>query len=310
MAQETEETPKKGFDIKNLGTGAWIGIAIVCAIIGGIIGHFAGGGSASGSALGKTALTEAELDSAVASYTYDGTTISVTAREVIEHSSSLEDAADDEGNYTVPSADSIISHVRNAIIVSAAEAEGLTVSDDDLAAYAEETLGSSDYASIGTSYNMDEEMVKELLRESALMNALRDKVVGDEAYSMPDAPAVPEYSTTDENGEELDEEALASAQEDAYNAVSKDYADYVIALAGDEWDAKANGWKSEDGPYATALADYEVSNDGASYNAAEAAYYVAYEQYSTQQTETQSKWTEYYNGLLNNASITLFTLSA
>jgi len=309
MAQETEETPKKGFDIKNLGTNAWIGIAIVCAIIGGIIGHFALGGG-TGKAIGKTTLTEAELDTVVATYAYNGATESVTAREVIEHNSSLQAAADEEGNYTVPSADTIISHVRNAIIVKAAEAEGVTVSDDDLVAYAEETLGSSDFASIGTSYSMDEEMVKELLRESALMNALRDKIVGDEKYSMPDAPAVPEVPTKGEDGEELSEEARAAAQEEAYNAVSKDYADYIIALAGDEWDAKANGWKSEDGPYATALADYEVSNDGASYNAAEAAYYVAYEQYSTQQTDTQGKWTEYYNGILNNASINLNTLSA
>ena len=310
MAQETEETPKKGFDIKNLGTSAWIGIALVCALIGGLIGHFAIGGGASVAAVGKTTLAEADLDTVVATYTYNGATTSVTAREVIEHSSSLDAAKNEEGNYAVPAADAIISHVRNAIIVDAAEAEGLTVSDDDLKAYAEETLGSSDFASIGTSYNMDEKMVKELLRESALMNALREKIVGNEEVSMPDAPAVPEYATTGEDGEPLDEEAATQAQQDAYAAVSKEYADYIIALAGDEWDAKANGWKSEDSPYATALAEYEVSNDGASYNAAEAAYYVAYEQYSTQQTETQGKWTEYYNGILNNATISLSTLSA
>ena len=46
MAEEiTNEEPKKGFDIKNLGMGAWIGIAIAALVVGVLIGHFAMGGA-------------------------------------------------------------------------------------------------------------------------------------------------------------------------------------------------------------------------------------------------------------------------
>ena len=307
MAEEVSSQKKS---IKDLGMGVWIGIAVAALVVGILVGKFALGGGA-GASLGKAKLTEAELNTVVGSYTYGGASQNITAREVIEQNSTIDAAKDADGNYAVPSADTVLSVARNKIIVAEADKQGVTVSDEDLTKYAEETLGSSDFSSIATSYSMDEETVKTLLRQSALMNALREKVVGGaQAGEAPEAPTAPTPATTDENGEPLSEEAAAEAEKAANSEVKKEYADYIIKLAGDEWDASAGKWAKADGPYATALADYKVTKDGASYEAAQAAYYVAYQNYSTAQSDISTQWTDFVNGLLSNASISVNTLVA
>lgn len=291
LNEESKKDEKKSEGVK-LGTGAWVGIAVAALVVGLLIGGFAlnlGGGGASGSLGGKTALTEAELDSPVASYTYDGATNQVTAREVILQNSSLDAAKDTDGNYTLPSADSVLSVARNSVVLAEAEKRGLSATDDDISAYAQETLGSSDYASIASSYSMDEESVKDLLRSSCMMSKLRDEVVGTDSDAVaPEAPTAPE------DEKDADKETKA-------------YAEYIIALAGDEWDAEKGDWASTDGPYATALAEYKVGKK-ASYNAANAAYQVAYQAYSEAASATSTQWSDFVNGLLSNASIDIYSL--
>ncbi|MBR3157608.1 MAG: hypothetical protein IKF14_00770 [Atopobiaceae bacterium] len=300
----------KGSFFKSLSAGAWAGIVAAALVVGLLIGHFAMGGSSAGGSLNKTTLTESELDTVVAVYSYNGAGSNITAREVLEQNGTLDAAKDEDGNYTVPSADTILSYARNAIIAAEADSKGIEVTDDDLSAYAEEMLGSSDFSSIASTYGMDEDTVKEVLRGSAKMNKLRDEVVGkDNGGTAPEAPTAPEVAAPAE-GEEQSEEAQQAAQDAANDAPKKEYADYIIKLAGDEWDAKKGKWKSDDGAYATALADYEVTKDGASYNAAQAAYYVAYQEYSTKQTEISEKWTDYVNGLLGNSAIDIHTLKS
>ena len=68
------------------------------------------------------------LDSTVASYSYNGKKSDITAREAIESQYSLDTVKDGDGNYTAPSADVILSYVRNKILLDAAEDEGITVS--------------------------------------------------------------------------------------------------------------------------------------------------------------------------------------
>ncbi len=307
MSEEIKES--KGS--LNLGTGAWAGICVAALIVGVLIGNFVlAGGASAGKALGKTAVSEAELDSKVGSFTYNGKTSPLTCREVIEQTSSLDAAKDEEGNYNVPTADTVLTVARNKIIVSEAEARGITVSDEDLTAYAEETLGTSDLESIASSYSMDVETVTNLLRQSAQMSKLRDEVVEDAAGAAPESPVAPEVATTDADGNELSTEETTKAQEAANKEPKKEYADYIIKLAGSEWDAANSAWVAEDGPYATALADYEVTADGASFEAAQAAYYVAYQDYSAAQTEVSSKWTEFVNSLLSNSSIDISTMLA
>ncbi|MDO5119376.1 MAG: hypothetical protein Q4D48_04760 [Coriobacteriales bacterium] len=278
---------------RQLSQKAWIALCCAALVIGLVLGKFVLGGSSAkmGSFAGRTSITEAELDQPVATLVYKGTKETITSREIILQTSSLEASKDEEGNYCLPSADSILSVARNRIIDREAESRGLTATDEEIAAFAKDNLGSSDYASIGQAYGLDEASVIEILRSSASMQKLRAEVVGTETPVMPQAPA------------ELAEGADATAQ-------TAEYADYIISLVGDEWDATAGKWAAPDGPYAVALANYEISAKGASYEAAYAAYYVAYQQYTEQASAASTAWTNYVNTLLANASITISTLTA
>ena len=276
--------------LDTLSVPAWIGIAVACLALGLLLGRFVLGGSgASGVNLtGKTSVAESELDNAYASYNYNGENFTITVRDVLEQVGSVEGALDAEGNYTLPSADYALAAARNAILQKEIDARNIEVSDDDLTAYAEEALGTSDFEAIGSAYGMEASEVKDLLMDSCRMNALREEIVGGDLPEMPNAPETPEEGKEQE--------------------ATKEYADYIINLVGDEWDADAGTWASTDGSYATALEGYEVTTDGASYDAANAAYYVAYQLYSEQQTAMGNAWTEYLNGLFSNADIQIGSL--
>ena len=281
---------------RQLSQKVWIAISCAALVLGLLIGKFALGGAgasaAAGSFAGKTAISESELDLPMATLTYAGTTEGITAREIIMANGSLETAMNEEGNYYLPSADAVLSTARNRVIDHEAASRGITVSDEDLAAFAEQNLGSSDYASIAQSYGMDEQSVIDVLRSSATMQKLRAEVVGTTSTAvMPEAPA------------ELAEDADASEP-------TAEYANYIISLVGDEWDAAKGDWAAPTGPYATALANYEITADGATYEAAQVAYYVAYQKYSEEDSSTSRAWTDYVNGLLANAQIEISTLVA
>ncbi len=65
---------------------------------------------------GRTTLSEGELNTPIASYTYNGQTKEVTAREVIENTSGLDAAKQSDGTYAVPAADKIIDAVKQGAI--------------------------------------------------------------------------------------------------------------------------------------------------------------------------------------------------
>jgi hypothetical protein len=93
------------------------------------------------------------------------------------------------------------------------------------------------------------------------------------------------------------------------DTTSADYAQYIINLAGDEWDSENNTWARTDGSYYSALSTYSISNDSASYAAAEQAYYVAYSNYSTAASQASSEWTTYVNTLLSKTSIQISSMT-
>ena len=292
--QETadpEAKKAKASGLAALGTSTWIAISVAALALGLVLGRFVLGGGAAGGAAdlsGKTTVTEAELDNTYATYTYNGQSHGVTVREVIEQTGTVEDAADADGNYKLPSAENAINAARNAILNAEIESRGIEVSDEDVAAYAEKALGTSDFEAIGSAYGMDADAVKQLITENCKLEALRDEVVEAKLPDMPEAP-----------------EAAEEGKEDEAN---KKYGKYVLDLAGDEWDSEKGAWKSEDGRYATALASYDFDGKKASYNAAQAAYYVAYQVYTEQSTELSNQWTTYVNGLMSQASIQVGTL--
>lgn len=307
ISNNTEENAKK-FDIKNLGMNAWIGIAVAALVIGLLLGRFVLGGGVGG-ALNKTTLTEGELDTVVANYNDNGAAKSITARQVIEMTSSLEASKNEDGNYNIPSADNILYAVRNTIAINEAEKRGINPSDEDLLNYAEQTLGQTpDFEAIATSNNIDVDTVKKLLTDSYRINELQKQIGGEISVTEPEFPKEPEYKTTNDAGEALSDEEIKKNQDEAYKKANADYAKYIINLAGDEWDAEKNTWKSPDGPYAQALSSYEIKNDSATYEAAYAAYQTAYTKYSEAQSEYYKGVTDYLSDLYGKSSISILTL--
>lgn len=282
-----EDTPKR----RSLPQAAWIAISCVALVIGLLIGRFALNGSGASQFVGRTTVAEDELDDVYATYSYEGVTGTVTVRDAIKRGNTIENSTDAEGNYVLPSADNVLAVVRDRILEQEAAGRGLAVDDEALTAFAMEAFGTSDFATLASYYGMTEDEVKEALTSSCLIGMLRDEVVEETASTEPEPPAAPEGDA-------------------AQDSPTKEYADYIISLAGDEWDAEKGTWATADGDYATALSDFEVTEKGATYDAALAAYYVAYGQYSTEAQAASTQWTDYVNSLFSNATIEISTLLA
>lgn len=282
---------KKGSAPKKLGMPVVTAVAVVALVLGVLLGHFVlGGGSLSASFSGKTTVAEGDLDQVIATYTYKGKTENVTVRDAIESQTSLDAVKDDDGNYTLPNADSALSVARNKILEQVAADEGITVSDDELSSYAEQILGVSDISQIASQYGLSEDQAKDVIRQSAMMYKLKDKVCTSDAGTAPTAPDAP-----------------AEDEQDTANAT---YGAYIVNLLGDEWDSANNTWARTDGDYYNALKDETWTPDSATYAQAQMAYSVAYQKYAQASQTASSEWTNYVNGILSGATIQIATLGA
>lgn len=267
----------------------FIGVgAVVLFALGIVIGRFLlGGGGATGSLNGRTTLSEGELNTPIASYTYNGQTKEVTAREVIENTSGLDAAKQSDGTYAVPAADKIIGYVRNALVVAEAQSKGFTVTDDEVNNYMQTNFKTTDVSQVASAYKLSEDVAKKLINDAVIMKKYRDSVT-----TLPDAPQAP---TAPEDGNS--------------ETTSQEYAQYIIGLAGDEWDAKNNTWASQDGDYYKQLSAYSISNDSASYAAAQTAYQVAMSKYSAVASKASQEWSQKINEILGKASIAVYSLA-
>lgn len=270
------------------GVPVWLFILLLIAGIAG--GVFAGRyllTPTMGYLSGKTSLTEAELDDVVGSYDAGGNRHEITAREALEITSSLESLANEDGTYPVPSAENVVNVARNQILAAAVESEGIEVSDADVEAYAQQMFGSTDYATLAQSYGMTAEQFEQMVRESTAVQALYKQVVGDDTATadLPQMPTAPAEGAEDE--------------------ATAEYGAYVTGLLGDAWNGEENTWANTDNPYYEVLGDEVFSADSATYGQAMEAYYVAYGQSNVDTTSSMSAWTEYVNGLMANASITI-----
>lgn len=268
-------------------------VLVIAVVVSAIAGYAFGSGALSTSSTGTGSATveEDDLDTVIAEYTYDGSEHSITVREAIEAEYSLDTAQNDDGTYTVPSASDVISMIRNQIMVDEATARGIEVSDDEMAEYAESMLGSSDYETLADAYGVSEDQAEDIIRENATIQKLYDQVVPDASdLAAPTMPTEPEDGDT--------------------TTASEEYAEYIIDLAGDEWDSETGTWASEDGEYYAALADEDFTADSATYEQAMIAYYVAYQDYQTATSEASETWTSFANTLFADADVTLYGLYA
>lgn len=275
-----------------LGIVPVLAIAVVALAIGVVVGIFAypllplPGTRAS--LPGRTTVMGDELGMPLGSYAYDGEVTMVSVREAIEETTSLEAAKNEDGTYDIPSADAVLSVARNHFLLLEAESRGVAASDDEVKAYARNAWGTDDFAALASSYRMREEQAKELVKRAATLRKLRDKVVTTSALGEPVPPAEPEEGMED--------------------YATQAYAEYILGLVGDEWDANANWWAREDGPFRSQLINFSISNEEATYAAAQAAYFVARSQYAAVERQIAEEWSTYVNQILSEVTVELGTL--
>lgn len=263
--------------------------ALAAVIVAGVSGYFLGSGGFGSKGVSAPVFAESELDATVATWKFKGASHKISAREAIESQYSLDSVKDEDGNYPAPSADAVLSYVRNRILLEEASKQGIELSDEDLSSSADASLGTSDFSAIADQYGVSEDQAKQIVREQGTIQKLYQSVM-DDAPAMPKAPAEPE------SGDE--------------NEAKAEYAAYIIDLAGKEWDAEAGTWAKLDGAYATALAGEEITPESATYAQAQKAYAVAYQQYMLESQGANAKWTSYVNELFGEADVELFGLYA
>ena len=280
--QDASETPKPKASLVTKG--------VVLAIIGGLAALGAGfaigrltAPSVSTSAIGDSLVDAERLDSPIATYAGEPGSGSMSIRDVMEDNASIK-AYETNGLYRVPSADLVLSAVRSRIVSEAAKKEGISVTDADLDAQAATMLGdgmgAKDFA---TAYSVDEETGKKILTSTVMMNKLREKVAGERdsaSITPPDSPARGSEATPTEA-----------------------YAKYVLALAGDAWDANKKEWVDPQGAYAMQLAKYDLTKGVLPYDAAVAAYSVASQAESAKQADAETQWNKYLNDLYDKVTI-------
>lgn len=274
-------------------TGVHVLLFILAVVLGAVVGCVIAMSVVSGrwnlpTPLAAT-LTEDQLDSTkVGSYRYDGATYDITAREAILGTESLSYARNADGSYDTPSADMVLSYARNAILRKLVSKAGITVTDAEVSAYAEQTMGTSDFTTIAALNNMDQDQAREAMTLAASVSKLRQSVEGT-SVSTVEAPALPEDGNTEVGTQE--------------------YADYIIGLLGSHWDAANLTWADTDNAYYRALQNQVFAPGSASYEAARVAYSVALSE-SGSASGGSSSWVDYVNEYLDEASIIIATLRA
>lgn len=263
--------------------GICCAVAVAGIAAGAVGGHMLWHDTGASATTGKAEVSESDLGKAFGTYTYHGKTETVSVEDAIQVNSTLQQ--NDDGNYDVPSAESVLDLARSRVMKQVAIERGIEVTDDEIDEYVSTYLGYDSVAEAAEGYGYEEDDFKGRVTDSLRMSKLYADVTdnADGVGSAPDAP-----------------EKTGDADE-----VTQAYADYVIGLAGDEWDRDKNTWASEDSTWATTCSGMTMSNTGASYEAAQAAYQLAYQQWSARLDEVASKWTDFCNDVYKDITVTI-----
>ncbi len=249
--------------------------------------------SGTGTALNPVSptLAESELSLVVGTYVYDGQTYEITAEQAITGTQSLSASLNADGSYDAPSSDMVLSYARNQILASIVSEQGISVSSDEVSAYMQTTLGTTDLSTAAAYLHMDADQAQSALEAACAVSKLKDSVCAGATSSASVAePSYPEDGDRDLGHSE--------------------YADYIIALLGSHWDASTGSWADTDNAYYTALQGQVFGVGSASYNAAYLAYSVAVQQADSSSGSVSAVWTDYVNQYLDKAAITISTLRA
>ncbi len=274
------------------GVPVWVFIVtlVFCLAAGGLAGYFFPKGEEIAYLQGKVAITDEELDSIVGSYLVDGKPHEITARQALEATASLESQRNEDGSYPMPSAETVLNVARNQLLQRAVADEGIEVSEEQIEAYRQQVFGSEDVATLAANYSMTEDQFHQMLAEGAAVEQLYEKVTGAGAKVGGEA-SVPELPPLPAEGEQ--------------DTPTSEYGAYIVGLLGENWDTTTDTWANHDNPYYDAMADDVFSIEGATYDQAMEAYYVAYEVGSEANAEGLEAWDAYMTELLASAQVTI-----
>ncbi|MDO5043840.1 MAG: hypothetical protein Q4E22_00875 [Coriobacteriia bacterium] len=233
-------------------------------------------------------LTEDALDSTiVGSYTYEGASEEITARQALETYGGLESQKRDDGTYYQPSAEMILLYARAQVLNTLVEKNNIKIDDEEVAEFLANSFGGASIDDIAQQFQMSKEEAERIIKESAAAYKLSEQING-KIPDEPEAPFAPEQG----------QEAKAT----------EGYAEYAKKFIGDEWDAENNTWAKQDGPYYEALKDFTFDGKTADYNFAQAVYYVAYGQWTDESKEMTQAWTDFINAEYAKANIQIASI--
>lgn len=266
-------------------------VGLVLGVLIGYMGFRLLGGSASGLVVpDKGRITEDQLDKPIASFTYNGKKTKITAREVMSELGDISKQKGQDGTYRMPPAETTLAYARNSIMLAEVASRGIEVSDAEMKEYLQKYVGVDDVTSMAQQFNMSEEQATKIVKESAAMEKLRMSIVGTSPeQSAPQPPIAP----------------AADADQDA---VTPEYATYIIGLLGDEWDASKGTWAREDGQFYQALKDQNFTAEGATYQTAQVAYFIASSKYQESANKLNEAWTNFLNEAFSKSNITIGNL--
>lgn len=255
-----------------------------CLVVGALLGYV-NAPDVRVTGLGTTSIAETDTSHVLATWTEGPTSHDVTMGDYAKWAS----LTASNGSYDVPGASDVVNYIQWQVELEAADREDIQVTDDDIDAYAKDQLGADSIDSLASSAGMSADDVRDVVRDNVRVSKLRDKVAGTIDVESPSAPDKPEDGHDDD--------------------ATADYAGYITNLAGDEWDSSANdgngGWKDASSPLAQALADYDVTNDSATYKAAQAAYQERSSEYSDASQKVSKAWSGYLDNILKDVTIDL-----
>lgn len=254
-----------------------------------VVGGLAGAGihallvpGAATSLTGATTVSENQLSDTVGTYTLNGRTHNVSAREALIAAGAL--TTNDSDSYDAPTAEDVLTVARNAAMSNAADERGITASEDEITQYLTDTFGTDDMAAAAEVYGYTEDELRSLI-ESSIKNQKLYIEVTDNEGGVGSAPTAPEDGL--EGG---------------------DAAAYIIEVAGNAWDAEAGAWADGESEMAQAVGDFD--GETATYEQAEAAYQVAYQTWNTRLTEVVDLWSDFCDETYKDVTVTCATANS
>lgn len=248
-------------------------VGLVCAVAGCLCGAVFFGGGAAGSSLSE---------GAVASFSYGGETREIGQKELQKLNVGF-----DVSEGEAPDSADILDAVRMDVLSQEARNQGIAMTDEDIASYAQTWYGTDDYAFLGGGV-LDAQEVKDALEQKLLVDSLRKEKSSGEEVQQP--PASPEYP---------------SGGPEAESVPSAEYGSYLIGLFGEAYDPQSDSWVQLDSPFYEAFKDESFSSGEATYEQAMKGYFTAYSLYDIATSGSDDAWTSYVDEVMSGVQVVL-----